>query len=203
MVKIILFLLFLPKVTYANLGIPIVAINWASLIIFFWLVILIEFLFLKKISLSKLKILWYVFLANLKTTLLGIPIMYFFLISLQSIIEAIIRIFMLDLTYHDFYSNIFFALFLQPWVHPGIILELYGKTDSILIVYFIFTLMYIPAFYISYYVEYYSLKSYLKLDNNILLKKICFKANLLSYLLLFIIFSTILIYTLSLTIKSS
>lgn len=195
MTKVFTPLLFLlPKVTYANMGIPVAAVNWASLIIFFVLVVGIEFLFLKNIDkiLSKTKIFLYVFLANLKTTLLGIPIMYFFLVLVHSIIETILRDFILNLTYEEFLSNIFFALFFQPII-PESVFEIYGKTNFFIIFFFIMGVMYIPAFYLSFYIEYNSLKKWFKIDNSVLLKKICFKANLISYICLFVVASIVIL----------
>ena len=162
--------------------------NIAPTILFFLVIVFIEQFYIQKaVQLSRTKVIWYTFCANTITTFLGLPLLWIVMYFSQLFIDGMI--FLLggvDLETLSFpegrWGNIKWTLSAILYV---ILLEpVMGSDENIDFLLHMLSgiILYIPAFFLSFHVEYTLLKKWIKVKDLGFLKKICFKANLASWL---------------------
>ena len=176
--------LIIPQNSYAG-AVPIVYINWLPMVLFFIMVVYIKQAYIKRaVQIQRIKIIWYTFLVNILTTFFFVPLMWVFIVILQVTLKSLLHIKAISvISQNDSISllNILYFITLKSFIYDG---ELSTVLENVLLT-FVILLLYIPAFYMSFYIEYNLLKLLTKTKNIIFLKKNCFKANFVSYLILY------------------
>lgn len=198
----------LPDKCYANSGIPMIAIVWPIFWAAFIPIVLIEWLVLRKMlkHFSSGFLLYVTFVANGFSTLIGIPLAWLGLCLLE-LSEFLIMLILgisigiISYTINKFnisslilmisdgkFPLIISAIFTAPWLIPY-------ESDLYWMIPFAFMVLLVPFFYVSYRVESYITMRYIP-NQNELVKKSVWVANLCSYLMLFILSFGYLIYEL-------
>jgi hypothetical protein len=158
----------------ADAGVPMIYFEWPAMVILFVPVFLIEALFFqRRLSLTFFRASEGSFIANLASTFVGVPLAWAFMLILEliSFIPGIAdKVYKLP-------SPVLIVLGMA-WEGPGIKLSLVPVVLSLLL---------IPTFFLSVFFERLILTAMWKGENRDKVRKAVWKANLLSYSLLFLV----------------
>jgi hypothetical protein len=182
-------LIVFPNVSYANVGIPIIAIGETFMVLLLIPVILIEFfVYYKKLNKDVISSLKVAAIANISTTVIGYPLswilllfyqilMSLFLVSVGRLIPDIEKV---------SFPEVLIILVTPAWIAP------YENYPINLMICLAGIVGLIPAYYITLWFEYPILKKFWGNDENI--KSGCVLANRLSYSLLLLILIFLFFY---------
>lgn len=172
-----IFILLAPTMAHANAGLPMLAFIWPFLWIGFIPIVLIEWMIMKKMlpDISQKSLLKTITISNIFSTFVSIPVVWIFLVIAQ----------MLSPGGGGTYPHLshFWKLFLSvtvqaPWLLPY-------EQYFFWMIPTAFTLLMIPFFFMSYWVEgWMTLKLLPQNHSRQVIKSSVWKANLYSYLFL-------------------
>lgn len=178
---------------YANVGVPMFVVIWPMYWILLIPIILIESWYSKRFlrSVPFKKIFWPITVANLFSTLIGIPIVYGLLLLIQLLVPGAGSDY-LQFPEPNALQYILSVTVQAPWLMP------YESYESYLFwripVAILFLL--IPFYFASAWIESFILTKFFNVyPDRALMKKITWKANLMSYLFLFLLSLGILSYS--------
>lgn len=151
-----------------------------------YVVIFIDFFYLVQvITLSKLKLFLYILLTNIMTVFLLIPIAFMFLFH-YGIFGLFLNLYIIEKEPSLLFIKDFFPIY-SDYPDPENLINFLKIIRNDIIFILTLGLVFILTFYISLYTKYILLKKWLKIKNQNLLKKVCFKANLTFYIFLSVI----------------
>jgi hypothetical protein len=186
--KLFLLLLFslltLPSRAYANSGIPMLVLAFPFFIVLLIPIICIEAYIFKRAHFSWNWSLKWSAIANIFTTLVGIPLTWVFLTILEIIIYIIFIISGGNCPPGDtLYQKLMVSFFQAPWpACTG------GGIEAIeFILHTAFLILLIPFFFSSWKLESLIIRKMNKNTDPILIEKLTLKANLITYALLMLI----------------
>lgn len=172
-----IFILLVPTLAHANAGLPMIGFIWPLLWIGFIPIVLIEWLVMKKMltNISRKNLLLTVTFSNLVSTFIGIPIVWVILAILQMVSPGG------GGTYPNlshFWQLVLSVTVQAPWLLP------YGQYYFWMVP-TAFTLLMIPFFFMSYWIEGGITLKFLSQNQSYqTIKSSVWKANLYSYLFL-------------------
>ena len=191
---LIFIITLIPALAYANAGLPILAILWPlSLPAFFPVVFLESYVLNKNLVLGYKKSFVVSIKANIITTIIGLPIAWVACL----IIEILLMLFFTEVAGAESYpsvlfkalpesiSNILTVIMTFPWLGPW-------QEGGHWIIPFATSIMLIPCFFVSYWMELFYIEMELFIDKKLPdfhkenVKLAVWRANLYSYGLLFI-----------------
>lgn len=180
----LLLIISFPNCVLANVGVPIIFYSYPYMILGLLVVILIEYMYLSdKLDLDKKQLFKTTLKANVISTIIGYPIAWFlYLIGIEFPLMGLIYLienfaiknninFLLTIANSETVQGIAYAAYLGP--------QASHLSTNIAIL-----MLLIPAFFVSYYLEYITMKSDIKLDKVENLQYLVKRANIYSYIFL-------------------
>lgn len=167
-----IFLAFIPTTAFANAGVPMLFIVWPAMFIALIPIILVEAYIIKKCGITLKKSIVLTAQANLASTAVGIPLAWIALVVIEIISGGGGSH---GLT--TFWDKIYAVTIQSPWLIPY-------ESDLNWMIPSATLFLLMPFFFVSYWMEKIILHNRIKKCPKETVDKLCFKANIVSYLLL-------------------
>lgn len=169
MKKLLVVLLILPGVAFADMGLPLIAMIFPYMSFALIPILIIESYIIKfYLDITFGKVVSRVTFANIITTLIGVPLTWVMLFILQLVMQPVSS---------NYPNNVLSIIVNSPWV----IGSNSPRTEIALMILFAF------FFLVSWKIEYWVIKRKFKMLDPVKINKGCFAANLVTYLLLCIL----------------
>lgn len=177
LVLTIYLILLWPKWAFANAGVPMLALIWPALWLTFLPVVLIEKEVLRHASDQPWKHTKYVALANLVSTMIGIPVVWFVMLGLEMAIGVGVSFLPESVS-----SSRLFEYALLPFMSAWA-----GPSANLWILYFSFVVFSVPFCVVSVLVEESILRRYGHQFEPGQLRRLVWRSNIYSYLFLILV----------------
>ena len=168
-------LCLVPTVAWANIGLPMISVTFRLMVAAFIPIVLIEAHFFRKIlNVGKFDAKIMSLLANLVSTVIGIPVTWLGLVFLQTITGG-------DSAYglDTFFQKFLAVTWQAPWLVPYAESELHWMIPTAMLV------LLIPYFFASWIIESWVLENWLKETcDRSLVWRACLIANIVTYCLM-------------------
>jgi len=180
---IFLIVFFYASPALADAGLPMLMIVWPGLIIALIPIVALESYCLRSmLKLPFIKSLKLMTIANLESTIIGIPVTWVLLVFIEIIVSfAGVTIFKSVTEIPEVLSYIFIITLGAPWIAP------FTETQAYWIIPAASLFLLIPFYFVTWYVEYRCLKKRIKKTKPAALSRVVRNINLISYGLLGII----------------